>query len=89
QDIKNQKAIDKSQQKVIVNAINQVLKLEQLYNKDIFSNLDSGTNELLKKEIKNLSEQELYTLNKGLIKSKLTEAVDEVSRWEQKETTDV
>ncbi|KKZ95956.1 MULTISPECIES: glycoside hydrolase [Bacillus] len=89
QDIKKQKAIDKSQQKVIVNAINQVLKLEQLYNKDIFSNLDSGTNELLKKGIQNLSEQELYTLNKGLIKSKLTDAVDEVSRWEQKETTDV
>lgn len=52
QDIKNQKAIDKSQQKVIVNAINQVLKLEQLYNKDIFNNPDTVINELLKKESK-------------------------------------
>ncbi|PEA88301.1 glycoside hydrolase [Bacillus thuringiensis] len=89
QEISKQTSINKSQQKVIVNAINQILKLEQLYNKDIFSNPDAQTNELLKKGIKNLSEQELYALNKGLIKSKLTDAVDEVSAWEQKESTDV
>ncbi|EJR89763.1 glycoside hydrolase [Bacillus cereus] len=88
-DISKQTSINKSQQKVIVNAINQILTLEQLYNKDIFSNPDAQTNELLKKGIQNLSEQELYTLNKGLIKSKLTDAVDEVSAWEQKESTDV
>ncbi|OUB36695.1 hypothetical protein BK708_02405 [Bacillus thuringiensis serovar yunnanensis] len=89
QDINKQTSINKSQQKVIVNAINQILKLEQLYNKDIFSNPDAQTNELLKKGIQNLSEQELYTLNKGLIKSKLTDVVDEVRAWEQKESTDV
>ncbi|MHA2890490.1 glycoside hydrolase [Bacillus cereus] len=89
QDIKMQKNINESQKKIIVNAINEVLKLEQLYNQGIFSNLDAQTNEIFKKGIQNLSEQELYTLNKGLIKSKLTDAVDEVSKWEQKETTDV
>ncbi|MFZ7936179.1 glycoside hydrolase [Bacillus thuringiensis] len=89
QEISKQTSINKSQQKVIVNAMNQILKLEQLYNKDIFSNPDAQTKELLNKGIKNLSEQELYALNKGLIKSKLTDAVDEVSAWEQKESTDV
>ncbi|MGG0257016.1 glycoside hydrolase [Bacillus toyonensis] len=89
QDIKKQKTINENQQKVIVNAINQVLKLEQLYNQDIFSNPDAQTNKMVKKGIQNLSEQELYTLNKGLIKSKFTDTVDEVSKWEQRETTDV
>ncbi|EOO27155.1 hypothetical protein IIU_05954 [Bacillus cereus VD133] len=89
QDIKNNKSINKSQQKVIVDAINQVLQLEQLYNNDIFSNLDIETNELLKKGINTLSEQELYTLNKGLIKNKLADTVEEVNEWGQEESTDV
>ncbi|MEI4802236.1 glycoside hydrolase [Bacillus sp. NPDC077411] len=89
QDIKKQKSINKSQQKVIVDAINHVLQLEQLYNKDIFGGLGTQTNDLLKKGIYNLSEQELYTLNKELIKSKLTDAVDRINQWEQKESTDV
>ncbi|QWI73231.1 hypothetical protein ER45_029260 (plasmid) [Bacillus mycoides] len=89
QKLKQGKGIDKSQQKILVDNINKVLQLEQLYNKDIFRVTDTKTNELLKKEINKLREQELYTLNKGLLKSKLTDAVDEIEKWGQKESTDV
>ncbi|GGE64231.1 glycoside hydrolase [Priestia taiwanensis] len=87
--VKNQDYVDKYQKRVITTSINQVLKVEQFYNPDIFPDVDSKTKKLLDKGVGNLSEQELYECNKGLLKGKLKDATTDLDTWAKKTTTDV
>ncbi|MGZ9816718.1 glycoside hydrolase [Peribacillus simplex] len=87
--VNSQEYIDKYQKNVIVIAINQVLKLEQFYNEQVFQHIDADSKKLIKKGIGNLSEQELYELNKGLLKDELKDSVDEIEMWGKKESTDL
>lgn len=69
------------QKKVIVRTLSDMIALKQLYNPEIFPNLDSFTLGSVNKGIETLSEQELYTFNKSLIKSELNNIIDDVAAW--------
>ncbi|SFX42802.1 Glycosyl hydrolases related to GH101 family, GHL1-GHL3 [Thermoactinomyces sp. DSM 45891] len=84
--IKNQNYMDQAQKNTIVRSLNIILKLEQLYNKDIFQNVDEESTKLIQNGISHLSEQELYRLNKKLLKSVLTDSIDEIEEWGKKDT---
>ncbi|TCP65556.1 glycoside hydrolase [Baia soyae] len=84
--IKNQSYMDQSQKNTIVRSLNTILKLEQLYNKDVFQNLDDESKKLIQNGINSLSEQELYALNKKLLKSVLTDSIDDIKEWGKKDT---
>ncbi|MBM7647062.1 hypothetical protein JOD45_003307 [Scopulibacillus daqui] len=89
QQIKNQDYIDDYQKNVIVNSLNNALKLKQFYNKKVFTDVDAHAKKLLNKGIDHLSEQELYDLNKNLLKNELKDSVDDIEQWGQKESTDI
>ncbi|PRZ12500.1 glycosyl hydrolase family 101 [Laceyella sediminis] len=74
-------AWDRYQKQVIVRALNTALKLKTLYEPKHFPHPDKEARALLSKGIDKLSEQELYTLNKHLLKSALGESVTDVQTW--------
>lgn len=87
--ITNQDYMDRYQKNVIIRSINSVLKLELFYNQQVFQDINSESKKLLNKGINNLSEQELYTLNKRLLKSILKDSVDEIEKWGKQDSKDV
>lgn len=87
--ISNQDYIDRYQQNVIIRAINSLLKLEAFYDPQVFQDLDSESKKFIAKGINRLSEQELYTLNKKLLKSLLRDSVDGIEEWGKQDSKDV
>ena len=61
--------------------VNEVLSMKELYKEDIFLKVDQKASELLNKGVDQLSKMELYNLNKHVLKSVLSDAVEEVSKW--------
>ncbi|PEJ57194.1 hypothetical protein CN692_13655 [Bacillus sp. AFS002410] len=88
-DAKKQTYLDNYQKNNIINALNSVLKLTQLYKESIFPKLDEESNKLIKRGIKNLSEQELYSLNKHLLKISLGDSIDPINQWAKKDSIDL
>lgn len=77
------------EKRVIVRALNQVLKLEQLYRSDQFSKLDAESQQLVSTGVSKLSEQKLYELNKRLLKGVFQDALDDPASWGQDKSTAV
>ncbi|MBO1626176.1 glycoside hydrolase [Bacillus arachidis] len=88
-ELNKQEYIDKYQKNIIIRSFNKVLKLDQFYNNAIFQNTDNESKKLLEKGISHLSEQELYTLNKLLLKSKLKDAADDIEQWGKQDSTNL
>ncbi|MEI4622887.1 glycoside hydrolase [Bacillus pfraonensis] len=87
--IHKQDFIDKYQKNVVLRYINEVLGMKEFYKEDIFPKIDDETNRLLKKGVDHLTETELYSLNKHLLKSALGDAVEDVEKWGSADGTDV
>ncbi|MGC4378349.1 glycoside hydrolase [Fictibacillus sp. Mic-4] len=81
--------VDQYQKNTILHALNTALKLKQFYNKKQFPYLDREAQRLVDKGISQLSEQELYTLNKHLLKSALSTSVTDVDSWGASNSTDI
>ena len=62
---------------------------EKFYKDDIFQNVNQEASVLLKKGVGHLTNTELYSLNKHLLKSLLGDAVEEVSKWGNADGTDI
>ncbi|MBH5317831.1 glycoside hydrolase [Paenibacillus sp. GSMTC-2017] len=88
-EVTKQSYLDKYQKSVIVRAFNQALKLEQLYDSNIFKPIDEATQKLISKGISNLSEQKLYELNKMLIKSILKDAIRPIDQWGKENSSEI
>ncbi|CAM4112589.1 hypothetical protein BAMA_13655 [Bacillus manliponensis] len=87
--IANQDFIDNYQKQVVLRYINEVLKMKEFYNPDVFPEVDKEAKDLLEKGIDNLTEIELYKLNKHLLKSVLQDSVDEINKWGNEDGTDI
>jgi len=81
--------LDTYQKNNITRALNALVKLTQFYNKEIFKHVDDDSKKLIKKGINQLSEQELYTINKKLLKTVLSDSTDPVNEWAKKDSTDL
>ena len=62
---------------------------ERIFKDDIFQNVNQEASVLLKKGVGHLTNTELYSLNKHLLKSLLGDAVEEVSKWGNADGTDI
>ncbi|MRB25033.1 hypothetical protein GH839_30120, partial [Bacillus thuringiensis] len=67
--VSKQDFIDKYQKNVILRYINEVLSMKEFYKDDIFQNVNQEASVLLKKGVGHLTNTELYSLNKHLLKS--------------------
>nr|WP_152570616.1 glycoside hydrolase [Paenibacillus tyrfis] len=81
--------VEKYQKSVIVRALNQVLKMKELYNADVFQPSDAVARQLIQQGVAALSEQKLYQLNKMLLKSVLLDAVGPIEDWGKANSTDI
>ncbi|WP_088011487.1 glycoside hydrolase [Gottfriedia acidiceleris] len=86
---KEQTYLDNYQKNNLIRALNSVVKLNQFYNKSIFHDLDDESNKLIKKGVSKLSEQELYTLNKHLLKVALSDSIDPINKWANYDSIDL
>ncbi|MBO1579493.1 glycoside hydrolase [Bacillus sp. XF8] len=87
--INKQDFINKYQKNVVLRYINEVLGRKEFYKEDIFQKVDDESNRLLKKGIDHLTETELYSLNKHLLKSVLGDAVEDVEKWGSADGTNI
>ncbi|GAF06994.1 lipoprotein [Paenibacillus pini JCM 16418] len=88
-DISKNDYIDNYQKNTITTGLNTAIKLPQLYTPTLFKDPDDDSKALLNKGIDQLSEQELYTLNKRLLKSVLKDTVDPLEQWGADASTNV
>ena len=63
--------------------------MKEFYKDDIFQNVNQEASVLLKKGVGHLTNTELYSLNKHLLKSLLGDVVEEVSKWGNADGTDI
>ena len=75
QECKKQHKINVYQEKIITGALNKVLSMRELYNADVFSYPGASPSSY------SLSEQQVYVLNKILLKGALKEAIDNPELW--------
>ncbi|OCT11867.1 hypothetical protein A8709_28800 [Paenibacillus pectinilyticus] len=87
--LSKQDYLDNYQKKVVLTALNQVLKMRELYNPTQFPTPDEEARKLIGLGVDKLSEEKLYDLNKLLLKSVLKEAVSPVLDWGQADSTKV
>lgn len=80
-DIQKQNYISKHQQQSVLRIFNEVLRLREMYNPNVFTNLDGDTNQMAER-IDHLNEANLYALNKKLLKSVLQDSVTAIKRWD-------
>lgn len=80
-EAKQEQFVTNYQKRVIVNALNQALKLKQLYRAEHFPVLDAAAKQAVAGGVEKLSEQKLYELNKNLLKSVFQDAVDDPEEW--------
>ncbi|MCR8644813.1 glycoside hydrolase [Paenibacillus sp. N1-5-1-14] len=79
--------LDRYQKRVLLRAFNQLLKLEQLYQPQVFTYLSPTAKSLVDLGVDKLSEQKLYELNKELLKSLLSDAASDVIEWGKSNST--
>ncbi|EGL19056.1 MULTISPECIES: glycoside hydrolase [unclassified Paenibacillus] len=72
---------DAYQKKIVLRAMNAVLKLKPFYKAELFPDLDSQTLQLAAKGTDRLSKQQTYELNKKILKSALQDAVTDIGTW--------
>ncbi|WP_371025324.1 glycoside hydrolase [Paraclostridium ghonii] len=87
--IKNQDYVDKYQKQTIVNGFNAVMMLKEFYNPNVFKNLNTETQDIVKRGVNNLNRNELIALNKELLKSELKDATTPTNYWARNNTIDV
>lgn len=87
--IKNQDYVDKYQKQTIVNGFNSVIMLKEFYNPNVFKNLNTATQDIVKRGVNNLNRNELIALNKELLKSELKDATTPTNYWARNNTIDV
>ncbi|NOV04779.1 glycoside hydrolase [Paenibacillus planticolens] len=87
--ISKQDFMDNYQKKVVLSALNQALKMRELYTPALFPNPGDEARKLIEAGIDKLSEEKLYDLNKLLLKSILKDAVKEISDWGQTDSTEL
>ncbi|MBE9915901.1 glycoside hydrolase [Paenibacillus donghaensis] len=80
-EMKQQQFANNYQKRIIVDTLNQVLKLKQLYLSDYFPVLDDAAKQAVAGGVEKLSEQKLYELNKNLLKSVFQDAIDDPEEW--------
>lgn len=80
---------DAYQKRTLTAALNDVLKLPELYSPDVFPQVDGKTGAMLRKGIRSLSEQERYAVNKALLKSALGDDADPLVQWGSQASTGV
>ncbi|WP_019420045.1 glycoside hydrolase [Paenibacillus sp. OSY-SE] len=88
QEVKKE-SLNAYHKRVIVKALNQVIKLEQLYRPDRFQSADAALLKTIADGVDKLSEQKLYAFNKNLLKSAFQEAVDDPSEWGRDHSTEL
>ncbi|MGL5616807.1 MAG: glycoside hydrolase [Sarcina sp.] len=86
-DIGKSDYIDKYDKNQILNGFTTVVMMKNFYNPKIFTNLTTEEKQLVDKGVNNLSEVELISLNKMLLKSALGDSVQPVSQWSDASTT--
>ncbi|MBO7744650.1 glycoside hydrolase [Paenibacillus sp. MWE-103] len=79
--------MDKYQKGVVLGALNQALKLPNLYAPDPFPNPGDDARKLLAQGADKLSEQKRYELNKPLLARALGDAAGDPSGWGQADST--
>lgn len=87
--IKSQDYVDKYQKQTIVSGFNSVMMLKEFYNPNVFKDLNKETQDVVKKGINNLNRNELISLNKELLKSKLEDSTTPTTYWARNNTIDV
>ncbi|WMT43129.1 glycoside hydrolase [Paenibacillus sp. D2_2] len=88
-DISKNGYIANYQKQTLTRALNSVLKMPQFYNSGIFADVDENSKKLIAKGINRLSEQELYELNKNVLKSALKNNADPIELWGAKASTEL
>ncbi|MDK8182881.1 glycoside hydrolase [Paenibacillus sp. UMB4589-SE434] len=73
--------------RALVKALNQVLKLKQLYRPDLFRSADATMLTAIAGGVDKLSEQKMYAFNKSLLKSVFGDALANPSEWGQEQST--
>ncbi|UNK20993.1 glycoside hydrolase [Paenibacillus sp. N3/727] len=86
-EMKQQQFVNNYQKRIIVETLNQVLKLKQLYRADYFPALDDAAKQTVAGGTEKLSEQKLYELNKNLLKSVFQDAIDDPEEWGRDQST--
>ncbi|MGL4656378.1 MAG: glycoside hydrolase [Sarcina sp.] len=86
-DIGKNDYLDKYDRNQILNGFTEVVKMRNFYNPKIFTNLTQQEKELINQGIDNLSEVQVITLNKMLLKSELGNIVQPVDEWSDASTT--
>lgn len=79
--------LDKYQKKVILNAINQAVRMKDFYSVEMFPNPGKEATALVEEDLSSLSEQKLYQLNKLLLKDALGDAATDLKSWGQAGST--
>ncbi|WP_195575371.1 glycoside hydrolase [Paenibacillus sp. 1001270B_150601_E10] len=87
--VQGQDDVDNYQKRVIVRGLNEALKLESFYNPSVFTSVSKEAQAYLDQGIDHLSEQQLYALNKQLMKDELKDAVDGIDEWGKKNSSNV
>ncbi|WP_423802964.1 glycoside hydrolase [Paenibacillus dendrobii] len=88
-DVAKQHYIDNYQKQTITKALNDVLKMPQFYKPGLFAIPDEESKAWIEQGISRLSEQQLYALNKKLLKSALNNSVDPIDHWASQASTDL
>ncbi|WP_312112892.1 glycoside hydrolase [Brevibacillus reuszeri] len=88
-EIRKQDYVAPFQKKAILSGFNYALRSRDFYNPAVFTGMDEQTTALLQKGINELTEVELYDLNKRLLKSVLQDAVPAVERWGDADSTEL
>lgn len=79
--------VDKYDKEQIINGFTQVCMSKDFYNPTVFTHTTPEIQALLNKGVNNLTQVQLISLNKMLLKSELGDMVDPVSQWSDASTT--
>ncbi|MFC4075980.1 glycoside hydrolase [Salinithrix halophila] len=87
-DIQKQAYVAKYQRQGVLRAFNELLRLKELYNPNVFTKLDEETKKTAK-NIDRLNEVQLYSLNKKLLKSVLQDSVAPTDHWDDADSVNI
>lgn len=86
-EVQQEQFVSNYQKQVMVDTLNQVLKLKQLYRAEHFPALDDAAKQTVAGGVDKLSEQKLYELNKSLLKNVFQDAIDNIEEWGRDQST--
>ncbi|QHW33579.1 glycoside hydrolase [Paenibacillus rhizovicinus] len=81
--------MDKYQKGMVLSALNQALKMRDLYTAERFPDPGADAQKLIDQGVDKLSEEKLYDLNKLLTGQLLGDAAGDPSTWGQADSTDL